>query len=59
MAPEGNNRLDSHRNIIADPRVALFFMIPGINETLRINGPEFDAEHYDAERPSRQKDTLH
>jgi uncharacterized protein len=34
----GNNRLDSLRNIIADPRVGLLFFIPGINETLRING---------------------
>jgi uncharacterized protein len=34
----GNNRLDSLRNIIGDPRVGLLFMIPGINETLRING---------------------
>ncbi|MBV1696135.1 MAG: pyridoxamine 5'-phosphate oxidase family protein [Hyphomicrobiales bacterium] len=34
----GNNRLDSLRNIVADPRVGLLFMIPGITETLRING---------------------
>ncbi len=34
----GNNRLDTLRNIVADPRVALLFLIPGINETLRING---------------------
>jgi PPOX class probable FMN-dependent enzyme len=34
----GNNRLDSLRNIVADPRVGLLFMIPGIAETLRING---------------------
>jgi PPOX class probable FMN-dependent enzyme len=34
----GNNRLDSLRNIVADPRVALLFLIPGITETLRING---------------------
>lgn len=34
----GNNRLDSLRNIVADPRVALLFLIPGINEALRING---------------------
>ena len=34
----GNNRIDSLRNIIADPRVALLFLIPGIGETLRING---------------------
>lgn len=34
----GNNRLDSLRNIVRDPRVALLFLIPGVNETLRING---------------------
>ncbi len=34
----GNNRIDSLRNIIADPRVALLFIIPGIGETLRVNG---------------------
>ncbi len=34
----GNNRIDSLRNIVADPRVALLFMIPGIGETLRVNG---------------------
>ncbi|AKA23071.1 pyridoxamine 5'-phosphate oxidase family protein [Pseudomonas chlororaphis] len=34
----GNNRIDSLRNIIQDPRVALLFIIPGIGETLRVNG---------------------
>ena len=34
----GNNRLDSLRNIVTDPRVALLFLIPGIGETLRVNG---------------------
>lgn len=34
----GNNRCDSLRNIIRDPRVALMFMIPGSNTTLRVNG---------------------
>lgn len=34
----GNNRIDTLRNIVADPRVALLFLIPGIGETLRING---------------------
>lgn len=34
----GNNRLDTLRNIIADPRIGLLFLIPGIDETLRING---------------------
>jgi PPOX class probable FMN-dependent enzyme len=34
----GNNRIDSLRNIVHDPRVALLFLIPGVGETLRING---------------------
>jgi PPOX class probable FMN-dependent enzyme len=34
----GNNRVDSLRNIVRDPRVALLFLIPGIGNTLRING---------------------
>jgi PPOX class probable FMN-dependent enzyme len=34
----GNNRVDSLRNIVRDPRVALLFLIPGIGQTLRING---------------------
>ena len=34
----GNNRIDSLRNILVDPHVALLFLIPGIGETLRVNG---------------------
>lgn len=34
----GNNRIDNLRNIVADPRVSLLFLIPGIGETLRVNG---------------------
>ena len=34
----GNNRIDSLRNIVNDPRVALLFLIPGVGETLRVNG---------------------
>lgn len=34
----GNNRIDSLRNILSDPRVALLFLVPGIGETLRVNG---------------------
>ena len=34
----GNNRADSLRNIIHDPRVAVLFLIPGVGETLRVNG---------------------
>ena len=35
---KGNNRIDRLRNILADPQVALLFMIPGVGETLRVNG---------------------
>ena len=40
MLPDrrGNNRIDSLRNIVRDPRVALLFMIPGGGNTLRVNG---------------------
>ena len=34
----GNNRVDGFRNIVRDPRVALLFLIPGVGETLRVNG---------------------
>ena len=34
----GNNRIDGFRNIIRDPRIALLFLIPGVGETLRVNG---------------------
>jgi PPOX class probable FMN-dependent enzyme len=40
MMPDrrGNNRIDSLRNIVVDPRVALLFLIPGVGTTLRVNG---------------------
>ena len=40
MLPDrrGNNRIDSLRNIVRDPRLALLFLIPGSGTTLRING---------------------
>ncbi len=34
----GNNRVDSLRNIVRDPRVALLFLIPGSGTTFRVNG---------------------
>src|SRR6202044_3502701 len=37
----GNNRVDSLRNIVRDDRVALLFLIPGVGETLRVNGRAF------------------
>lgn len=40
MMPDrrGNNRVDSLRNIVRDPRVALLFLIPGSGTTMRLNG---------------------
>ena len=40
MMPDrrGNNRVESLRNIVRDPRVALLFLIPGSGSTLRVNG---------------------
>jgi PPOX class probable FMN-dependent enzyme len=40
MMPDrrGNNRIDSLRNIVRDPHVALLFLVPGSNTTLRVNG---------------------
>src|SRR6202167_6273058 len=34
----GNNRIDSLRNLVRDPRVALLFLIPGVGETMRVTG---------------------
>ena len=55
----GNNRLDTLENLLSDPRVALLFLIPGMDETLRINGsarlrdePAFcDAFAHERQRP--------
>ncbi len=43
MMPDrrGNNRVDSLRNIVRDPRVALLFLIPGLTTTFRVNGRAF------------------
>lgn len=40
MMPDrrGNNRIDTLRNIVRDPRISLLFLVPGVGETLRING---------------------
>ena len=62
----GNNRIDSLRNIIADPQVALLFMIPGIGETLRVNGtaeisvdPELIARFTIDRKPPRTMLVIH
>lgn len=37
----GNRRIDALRNILKNPQIGLIFMIPGLEETLRINGKAF------------------
>ncbi|MFN4311948.1 MAG: pyridoxamine 5'-phosphate oxidase family protein [Ferrovibrio sp.] len=56
----GNNRIDSLRNILRDPRVALLFLLPGLGNTLRVNGrarlsidPELLASFAVEEKPPR------
>ncbi|WP_234266423.1 MSMEG_1061 family FMN-dependent PPOX-type flavoprotein [Hydrogenophaga sp. NFH-34] len=34
----GNNRLDTLENLLADPRIGLLFLVPGVDEVLRVNG---------------------
>ncbi|MFJ8165755.1 pyridoxamine 5'-phosphate oxidase family protein [Streptomyces sp. NPDC096136] len=56
----GNRRADSYRNILANPRVGLLFLVPGRGDTLRVNGrarllrdaPFFDAMTVKGHRPS-------
>ena len=40
MMPDrrGNNRLDTLRNLVLDPRIGLLFLVPGVGVTLRVNG---------------------
>ena len=34
----GNNRLDTLENLVADPRIGVLFLVPGVDEVLRVNG---------------------
>lgn len=58
----GNNRLDSLRNIVADGRVSLMFMVPGSNTVIRVNGTAFLTADADLrarfERRGRQPATV-
>jgi PPOX class probable FMN-dependent enzyme len=55
----GNNRLDSLQNVVDNPQAGLLFLVPGLDETLRINGPAtvstaadvLDRHHPDLRRP--------
>jgi uncharacterized protein len=48
----GNNRVDSYGNILASPGVGLIFFVPGIDETLRVNGAARLATDADLLAPS-------
>lgn len=46
----GNRRIDGHRNLLGNPHIGLIFIIPGVDETVRVNGRAFitdDAELLD------------
>ena len=62
----GNNRIDSLRNIISRPYVALLCMVPGIGETLRVNGtaeisvdPDLLARFTIGDKPPRTMLVIH
>lgn len=58
----GNNRLDSLRNIVADGRVSLMFVVPGSNNVVRVNGQAFVTDDTDLrarfEKKGRQPATV-
>ncbi|KIC21533.1 pyridoxamine 5'-phosphate oxidase family protein [Leisingera sp. ANG-Vp] len=54
----GNNRLDSLRNIVRDPRVSLMFMVPGCNNVVRVNGTAFLTADEDARAAFARKSLL-
>lgn len=57
----GNNRLDTLENLLADPRVALIFLVPNVEETLRVNGRarlRDEAEFVDRFAEERQRPRL-
>jgi hypothetical protein len=41
----GNNRLDTLRNLVADPRVGVIFLVPGLGEELRVRGTAVISTH--------------
>lgn len=50
----GNNRLDSLRNLVADGRAALMFLIPGVAEVMRMNGTGFVTDDADLRESLRR-----
>ena len=59
----GNRRIDTFRNILQNPKVALLFLIPGVQETLRVSGRALivrDVETaHEAHAAARHADFLH
>lgn len=57
LLPErrGNNRIDSLRNLLADPRLAVLFLVPGMGEMLRVNG----TAHISVAPPLLQRLAMH
>ena len=55
----GNHRLDTLRNVVADPRVGLLFLVPGLGEELRGFTTDAEVAAYDAARDERQDATLY
>lgn len=59
---QGNNRLDALRDLIADPRIAFLFMIPGSKTTVRVNGRAWITDDADLrasfEKKGRQPATV-
>jgi len=51
----GNNRLDSLSNIVSNPSVGLLFLVPGFDDTLRINGRCIALRRSDAPNSGSQK----
>ena len=54
----GNNRIDGLTNIVRDPRVGLIFLIPGLDEALRVNGRAEISVHPDLLRRFERKGKL-
>ena len=57
----GNNRLDTLENILATRRIGLLFLVPGVDETLRVNGTaalSCDASHIEACANERRRPKL-
>ncbi|WP_339947142.1 pyridoxamine 5'-phosphate oxidase family protein [uncultured Albimonas sp.] len=54
----GNKRLDGYRNVLKNPHVGLIFLIPGLRETLRVNGPATIHEEPEILAPFEHKGRL-